>query len=80
MRLWALETLVCNLLVMLCASNPHPHAAFEALREKVIAAAQQRAFPEANDPALFEYYAAELRDAVTRLMDMGRTQLNLGLG
>lgn len=80
MRLWALEVLACNLLVMLCASDPDPQAAFETVRQGMIAGAGRRAFPEVGDPSLSDLYAAELQDAVARLMEMGRTQMRLGLG
>jgi hypothetical protein len=80
MRLWALEVLVCNLLVMLCASDSDPQAAFELVRQGMIAGAGQRTFPEVADPALSDLYAAELQVAVTRLMEMGRTQMRSGLG
>lgn len=76
MRLWALEVLVSNLLVMQCTTQPDPQTALELIASQMVFGAD-RPLPGVSDPALSDLFSSDLSDAVRRLMDMGRTQMRL---
>jgi hypothetical protein len=76
MRLWALECLVCNILAMIAASQSDPNELMQKTRDQMISGARQHAFPEV-DPAMSDLLSAELETAITRLMDMVGSQIDV---
>jgi hypothetical protein len=79
MRLWALEVLVSNLFAMVCALDGAPGDAFENIKMQMIRGAKSQKFPGMNI-AHSELLSAELESAVARLMEMGKTQIQRGVG
>jgi hypothetical protein len=78
MRLWAIEVALANLYVMVCALDPNPVSLFDQIQKQMIAGAKKRTFPEVG-AAMSDLYSAELENAVTRLTDMVRAQMRIGL-
>jgi hypothetical protein len=76
MRLWAVETLVVNLMTIMCVTEGNPLELAERTRAQMLAGARQRTFPEA-DPATSDLLSAELESAVERLMGMAIEQIRL---
>jgi hypothetical protein len=74
MRLWALEVLTVNLFVMLCAASGDGRVNVESIGGQMIAGARARAFP-GFDPVQSDALSQELEAAVTRLVDMARSQI-----
>lgn len=79
MRLWALEVLVSNLFAMVCAVEGEPLGAFEKIRAQMIRGAKTQTFPGMGD-ADSDLLSVELETAVARLMEIGRTQIQRGVG
>jgi hypothetical protein len=79
MRLWALETLVCDMFVMLLSSHPNPTTFFSQMRAQMLAGARKRTFP-GFDPSQSDLLSAELEAAVSRLLAMANEQMQIGLG
>jgi hypothetical protein len=55
MRLWALEVLVCNLIAIVCLSDPAPAELLSRTREKIVAGARTRTF-SGVDAAISDLY------------------------
>jgi hypothetical protein len=79
MRLWALEVLVSNLFAMQCASVEAPTEAFENIKAQMLAGAKTQSFPGMNAEES-DLLSAELESAVARLMEMGKKQIQRGVG
>lgn len=79
MRLYVLETLVANMMAITCgAAEPaDPKGAFAKAKAQMIGAAKIQSFPQLDDPALSDLYAAELEAAVARLASMVDEQIDL---
>jgi hypothetical protein len=61
---------------MLCALDRDPADLYERIRKQIIEGAKARTFP--TDAATSDLLSAELEDAVTRLMDMAKSQMRAG--
>jgi hypothetical protein len=79
MRLYVLETLVANTLALTCcAAEPaDPVKAFDAAKKQMLGAARKQSFPQLDDPAMSDLYAAELEAAVVRMTSMVDEQIAL---
>ena len=78
MRLWALEVLVCNSLVVSLAQTGKPLELLDEIRQQMIFGARQRPFP-GFDAAQSDLLSAELEGAVDRLLGMASEQISRGL-
>jgi hypothetical protein len=76
MRLRALEGLVTTLLAAYCLEKApsDPVGAFGRMRETVAQTANEWVFAEL-DPAMSDHYAAELKTALDRLLDIASPQI-----
>jgi len=76
MRMRALEVVVTTLLALNCVqSTPDdPLGAFAKMREKLAEAASSWVFPDL-DPTMSDHYAAELTEALNRLLDTASPQI-----
>ena len=79
MRLWALEVLVSNLFAMACVMDNAALDAFENISTQMIKGAKSQIFPGV-DTEESQLLSAELEFAVARLMEMGKTQIQRGIG
>jgi hypothetical protein len=79
MRLWALEVLVSNLFAMQCASDDAPPEAFDNIQAQMLRGAKTQSFPGMNAEES-RLLSAELESAVARLMEMGKKQIQRGVG
>jgi hypothetical protein len=68
-RLYVLESAVCQLWATLYEMTGDPAAAFEQKRAALIETARQLAFPSL-DPAMSDLAAAEIEEAAERLLKM----------
>lgn len=80
MRLWALEVVVVNLMVLSLVQSGHPQEFLAKMREGMIDGARQMTFPGFADAAQSDHASGELEGAIIRLMDMASEQLRLMSG
>jgi hypothetical protein len=73
-RLYALETLICQLYVWFYEMTGKPHWALETRRKILVEAAQKKTFPRLG-AAMSDFVSAELEAAVDRLLTMQRELL-----
>jgi hypothetical protein len=76
-RLFALESLVCQLYAMIYGMTGEPKSALAKWGKALLARAKTTGFPTL-DPALSDLASAELEDAVSRLLEMQRAILEAG--
>jgi hypothetical protein len=76
-RLYALESLVCQLYVMIYALTGKPREALQNRRQTLIGKTRLHSFA-GLDPTMSDYAAAELESAVDRLLKMQEEILGKG--
>jgi predicted transposase YdaD len=79
MRLYAVEVMTANLLVLSLLQTSNPREMLARTRQQMIEGARLRGFPELGDAAMSDHYSAELENAVDRLLGMMETQLEIAL-
>ncbi|HUI21278.1 MAG TPA: hypothetical protein VLZ74_09570 [Methylocella sp.] len=76
-RLYALESLVCQLYAMIYALTGKPREALQNRRETLIGKARLKGF-SGLDPAMSDFASAELESAIDRLLKMQEEILGKG--
>ena len=79
MRLYALEVMTANLLVLSLLQSPNPRETLALTRQRMIEDARRSGFTELGDPAMSEHYSAQLENAVDRLLSLVEAQLEIAL-
>ena len=79
MRLYAVEVMTANLLVLSLLQMPNPREALALTRQQMIEGARRRGFPELGDATMSDHYSGELESAVDRLLSMVEAQLEIAL-
>jgi hypothetical protein len=81
MRLYVLEVCLANLYALTVFANaPNaPKAAFEHMKQQMLAGARGQTFSGLRDPALSDLHSAELENAVARFASMVSEQINVVL-
>jgi hypothetical protein len=76
MRLFALETITCQLWAMTLLQEP-PDIATK-IHSVWLGRAKNHAFPGVDDPAVSDLYSAEFEAAMRRLVEMQKSHLRKG--
>jgi len=76
MRLFALETITCQLWATVLMQQP-PDIATK-IHSAWLGGAKKHAFPGVDDPGVSDLYSAEFEGAMQRLVEMQKSHLRMG--